>query len=440
MVQDRPSQNDRPPITHTGADETSETRFGPRPVPEGHRHPAGPSESRRIPPHGDVSPDGSRVWPRPSPTAKWLVWGGTALAAAAVTAGTVIVARQLLDAATGPKRKDEPERAVAPPVPRPFKPSPCLPMPAANLLALLDDIASVLDDVAAFSKLAAKKTAGVLGDDLALNAQQVAGVQASRELPVIWAVARGSFVNKAVLVPAALVISAFAPMLVTPLLMVGGTYLCFEGFEKVSHRLLHRGTGDGEHAEDDAEQAEAVVARVLAEPAADPMVLERDKIKGAIRTDFILSAEIIIIALGTVAAAPLLTRIGVLTAVAMLMTVAVYGFVGMIIKLDDLGWWLQRRGGRLAELAGGILLGTAPRLMRFLTVAGTAAMFLVGGGIMVHGVPVLAHSLEALVAPLGPLVGPIATMVGNALAGVVVGAIALAAVALVTSVRRALAR
>ena len=313
-------------------------------------------------------------------------------------------------------------------------------MPAANLLALLDDIASVLDDVAAFSKLAAKKTAGVLGDDLALNAQQVAGVQASRELPVIWAVARGSFVNKAVLVPAALVISAFAPMLVTPLLMVGGTYLCFEGFEKVSHRLLHRGTGDGEHAEDEAEQAEAVVARVLTEPAADPMVLERDKIKGAIRTDFILSAEIIIIALGTVAAAPLLTRIGVLTAVAMLMTVAVYGFVGMIIKLDDLGWWLQRRGGRLAELAGGILLGTAPRLMRFLTVAGTAAMFLVGGGIMVHGVPVLAHSLEALVAPLGPLVGPIATMVGNALAGVVVGAIALAAVALVTSVRRALAR
>ena len=313
-------------------------------------------------------------------------------------------------------------------------------MPAANLLALLDDIASVLDDVAAFSKLAAKKTAGVLGDDLALNAQQVAGVQASRELPVIWAVARGSFVNKAVLVPAALVISAFAPVLVTPLLMIGGTYLCFEGFEKVSHRLLHRGTGDGEHAEDEAEQAEAVVARVLTEPAADPMVLERDKIKGAIRTDFILSAEIIIIALGTVAAAPLLTRIGVLTAVAVLMTVAVYGFVAMIIKLDDLGWWLQRRGGRLAELAGGILLGTAPRLMRFLTVAGTAAMFLVGGGIMVHGVPVLAHSLEALVAPLGPLVGPIATMVGNALAGVVVGAIALAAVALVTSVRRALAR
>ena len=306
-------------------------------------------------------------------------------------------------------------------------------MPAANLLALLDDIASVLDDVAAFSKLAAKKTAGVLGDDLALNAQQVAGVQASRELPVIWAVARGSFVNKAVLVPAALVISAFAPMLVTPLLMVGGTYLCFEGFEKVAHRLLHRGTGDGEHAEEAenaGERAEAVAAR---EPAADPMV------QGAIRTDFILSAEIIIIALGTVATAPLLTRIGVLTAVAVLMTVAVYGFVAVIIKLDDLGWWLQRRGGRPAELAGGILLGTAPRLMRMLTVAGTAAMFLVGGGIMVHGIPVLHHGLEALTAPLGPLAGGVAAMVGNGLAGVVVGAIALAVVVLTTRVRRVLA-
>ena len=309
-------------------------------------------------------------------------------------------------------------------------------MPAANLLALLDDIASVLDDVAAFSKLAAKKTAGVLGDDLALNAQQVAGVQASRELPVIWAVARGSFVNKAVLVPAALVISAFAPMLVTPLLMVGGTYLCFEGFEKVAHRLLHRGTGDGEQAKGEGEQAEAVAAR---EPAADPMVQERGKIKGAIRTDFILSAEIIIIALGTVATAPLLTRIGVLTAVAVLMTVAVYGFVAVIIKLDDLGWWLQRRGGRPAELAGGILLGTAPRLMRMLTVAGTAAMFLVGGGIMVHGIPVLHHGLEALTAPLGPLAGGVAAMVGNGLAGVVVGAIALAVVVLTTRVRRVLA-
>ena len=306
-------------------------------------------------------------------------------------------------------------------------------MPAANLLALLDDIASVLDDVAAFSKLAAKKTAGVLGDDLALNAQQVAGVQASRELPVIWAVARGSFVNKAVLVPAALVISAFAPMLVTPLLMVGGTYLCFEGFEKVAHRFFHGSGGE----QDSQEEVRPVAAEPL--PAADLVEAERAKIKGAVRTDFILSAEIIVIALGTVAAAPLWTRVGVLAAVAVLMTVAVYGFVAVIIKLDDLGWWLQRRGGRPAELAGGILLGTAPRLMRMLTVAGTAAMFLVGGGIMVHGIPVLHHGLEALTAPLGPLAGGVAAMVGNGLAGVVVGAIALAVVVLTTRVRRVLA-
>ena len=307
-------------------------------------------------------------------------------------------------------------------------------MPAANLLALLDDIASVLDDVAAFSKLAAKKTAGVLGDDLALNAQQVAGVHASRELPVIWAVARGSFVNKAVLVPAALVISAFAPMLVTPLLMVGGTYLCFEGFEKVFHRFFHGSGGD----QDSQEEVLPVAAEPLA--AADLVEAERAKIKGAVRTDFILSAEIIIIALGTVAAAPLWTRVGVLAAVAVLMTVAVYGFVAVIIKLDDLGWWLQRKGGRLAGVTGGMLLGAAPRLMRLLTVAGTAAMFLVGGGIIMHGVPVLAHGLERLVAPLGPLAGGMVTMVGNALAGMVIGAVALLAVTLVNGARRLLTR
>ena len=210
-------------------------------------------------------------------------------------------------------------------------------MPAANLLALLDDITSVLDDVAVLSKLAAKKTAGVLGDDLALNAQQVAGVQASREIPVIWAVAKGSFKNKAILVPSALLISAFVPWLVIPLLMVGGAYLCYEGAEKLVHRFL-----PGKHQE--AEYKEGL-ASALIDPAVDLVALEKDKIKGAIRTDFILSAEIIVIALGTVATAPLLTRIGVLVAVALLMTVAVYGFVAIIIKLDDLGAWLHRQGG-----------------------------------------------------------------------------------------------
>lgn len=322
-------------------------------------------------------------------------------------------------------------------------------MAGASLLTLLDDIAAILDDVALMSKVAARKsaamaddvtvmtkvaaqkTAGVLGDDLALNAQQVTGVRAEREVPVVWAVAKGSLVNKAILVPAALLISAFAPWAVTPLLMIGGAFLCFEGCEKLAHRFLHS-------AEEDA-ATHARHAQANADPAVDLAALEQGKIKAAVRTDFILSAEIIIIALGTVATAPLWTRIGVLTAVAVLMTVAVYGFVAVIIKLDDLGWWLQRRGGRPAELAGGILLGTAPRLMRMLTVAGTAAMFLVGGGIMVHGIPVLHHGLEALTAPLGPLAGGVAAMVGNGLAGVVVGAIALAVVVLTTRVRRVLA-
>jgi hypothetical protein len=298
-----------------------------------------------------------------------------------------------------------------------------VPMPAGSLLALLDDITTVLDDVALLSKLAAKKTAGVLGDDLALNAQQVAGVQASREIPVVWAVARGSFLNKAVLVPAALVISAFAPWLVMPLLMVGGAYLCFEGAEKLLHRLLH-----GRHGED--RQKEQLIG-ALTDPAIDMVALEREKIKGAIRTDFVLSAEIIVIALGTVAAEPLMTRIGVLTAVAILMTVAVYGFVAVIIKLDDLGAWLQRRGGPASTFIGGVLLGAAPWLMRFLSVAGTVAMFLVGGGILLHGIPVAAHWLEGLTHPLGGATASLAMLVGNGLFGVAAGAIVVLIVGLV---------
>lgn len=286
-------------------------------------------------------------------------------------------------------------------------------MAAANLLALLDDITSVLDDVAMLSKLAAKKTAGVLGDDLALNAQQVAGVQASREIPVVWAVAKGSFKNKAILVPAALLISTFAPWLVVPLLMVGGAYLCYEGSEKLVHRFFHR--KDGEAADKE------ILISVLADPATDLVALEKDKIKGAIRTDFILSAEIVVIALGTVAGQTLLTRIGVLVAIALLMTVAVYGFVAMIIKLDDLGAWLHRQGGAVNIFLGGLLLRAAPWLMRFLSVAGTVAMFLVGGGILVHGFPLLAHWLEALIHPLNGILATLAMMLGNALFGVVVG-------------------
>ena len=254
-------------------------------------------------------------------------------------------------------------------------------MAGASFLALLDDIATVLDDVAVLSKVAAKKSAGVLGDDLAVNAEQVAGVQAKRELPVVWAVAKGSLVNKAVLVPAALLVSQFAPWAVTPLMVLGGLFLCYEGFEKVAHRFLHS-------ADEDA-AAQAALVAAAADPAVDLVAWERDKIKGAIRTDFILSAEIIVITLGVVGAAPFATRLGTLTAIALLMTVGVYGLVAGIVKLDDAGLQLAaRRGGGALDGAlralGRGLLGAAPKLMKFLGVAGTVAMFLVGGGILTH--------------------------------------------------------
>ncbi len=261
-------------------------------------------------------------------------------------------------------------------------------MALGSLLTLLDDIATVLDDVAVLTKVAAKKTAGVLGDDLALNAQQVAGVQAARELPVVWAVAKGSFVNKLILVPAFLLISWLAPWAVTPLLMLGGAYLCFEGAEKLWHKVAH-------HDEQVQEQQE--VRDAFENPQVDMLAFEKDKIRGAIRTDFILSGEIIVIALGTVAAQPLATRIWVLSAIAIVMTVGVYGFVAAIVKLDDVGLWLQTKSSRLAQTIGGFLLASAPWLMRLLAVAGTAAMFLVGGSILRHG----AHWLPTLEGLLG---------------------------------------
>jgi uncharacterized protein len=296
-------------------------------------------------------------------------------------------------------------------------------MAASSLLALIDDIASVLDDVAILSKVAAKKTAGVLGDDLALNAQQVAGVSADRELPVVWAVAKGSFINKAILVPAALAISAFAPWLVTPLLMIGGAYLCFEGAEKLAHRFLHSAD------EDKAHKAELVQA--LANPQVDLVAFEKDKIKGAVRTDFILSAEIIAIALGTVAGQPFITQVGVLTGIALVMTVGVYGFVAGIVKLDDLGLWLSKTGSAVAQALGRGLLWTAPWLMKFLSIAGTVAMFLVGGGILVHGVPALHHAVEGMVKTAGWWADPLL----NGGVGLVAGAVVLAAVTLTQRLR-----
>jgi uncharacterized protein len=302
---------------------------------------------------------------------------------------------------------------------------------ASSLLALLDDIATVLDDVALLSKLATKKTVGVLGDDLALNAQQVTGVAAARELPVVWAVAKGSLLNKAILVPAALAISAFAPWLVTPLLMVGGAYLCFEGAEKLAHRFLHSNEAEA------AKRAE--LSHALADPDVDLVALEHDKIKGAVRTDFILSAEIIAITLGTVADAAFGTRVLVMVGMAIAMTVGVYGVVAAIVKLDDLGLWLSRRGRALSQGLGRAILAAAPWLMKGLSVAGTAAMFLVGGGILVHGLPPLQQWLESAMDTLST--GALAwaswllPILANGVLGVVAGALVLGVVAAVQRVR-----
>lgn len=297
-------------------------------------------------------------------------------------------------------------------------------MAGSSLLALIDDIATILDDVAVMSKVAAKKTAGVLGDDLALNAQQVAGVSAERELPVVWAVGVGSLKNKVILVPLALAISAFLPWAITPLLMLGGAYLCFEGFEKLAHKFLHGS------AEDEAHHAELSAA--LADPHIDLVTLEQDKIKGAIRTDFILSAEIIVIALGTVADAGFIKQVAVLSAIAVIMTVGVYGLVAAIVKMDDAGLHLSRTG-RIAGVRslGRLLLNAAPPLMKALAVVGTVAMFMVGGGILTHGTPgahdlihTLAHATGSVPA-IGGLLEAVTPTLLDALAGVIAGALVL---------------
>ncbi|QQZ43708.1 DUF808 domain-containing protein [Pseudomonas sp. SK3(2021)] len=298
-------------------------------------------------------------------------------------------------------------------------------MAGSSLLVLIDDIATVLDDVALMTKMAAKKTAGVLGDDLALNAQQVSGVRAERELPVVWAVAKGSFLNKLILVPAALAISAFAPWLVIPLLMLGGAYLCFEGFEKLAHKFLHS------KAEDQAEHQQLIEA--VADPATDLVAFEKTKIKGAIRTDFILSAEIIAITLGTVADAPLMQQVVVLSGIAIVMTIGVYGLVGGIVKLDDLGLWLTQKPGRAAKSIGGAILSAAPYMMKSLSVIGTAAMFMVGGGILTHGVPAAHHWIETVTAHTAEAVGGFSLIMPtllNAVAGIIAGAAVLVAVSL----------
>lgn len=310
-------------------------------------------------------------------------------------------------------------------------------MAGSSLLMLLDDIAAVLDDVALMTKMAAKKTAGVLGDDLALNAQQVSGVRAERELPVVWAVAKGSFRNKFILVPAALAISAFIPWAVTPLLMVGGAYLCFEGFEKLAHPFLH--------SKEDARQARKALHEAAAGADVDLAAFEQDKIKGAVRTDFILSAEIIAITLGTVADAPLVQQVVVLSGIAIVMTIGVYGVVAGIVKLDDGGLYLSQKTGegawpRFQRRFGHGVLKAAPYMMKSLTVIGTAAMFMVGGGILTHGVPVVHHWIDTVAQSTAPFVGAVSVIVPtllNAVAGIIAGAVVLIVVTGVSKVWRA---
>ncbi|MBL8685590.1 MAG: DUF808 domain-containing protein [Myxococcales bacterium] len=306
-------------------------------------------------------------------------------------------------------------------------------MAIANLLGLLEDITTMLDQVAAATKVAAKKTAGVVADDMALNAQQVVGVPAGRELSVVWAVAKGSLVNKVIIIPALLLVSALAPKAVTALLLIGGAFLCFEGFEKVVHKLLHS------KEEDEAHKSEHLAN--VADPAVDLATAEKSKVKGAVRTDFILSAEIAVIALGAVAERPMAIRVATLVAVGLGMTVGVYGLVAVIVRFDDMGVWLVNREGegvgpRFQRALGRTILRAAPWIMRSLSVLGTAAMFLVGGSIVAHNVGPAHKAVDAGVRALSMVPADLARAVLEGLTGVLTGLVAVLVVTAVTKVAK----
>ena len=296
-------------------------------------------------------------------------------------------------------------------------------MAGASLLTLIDDIATLLDDVSVMTKVAVKKTAGVLGDDLALNAQQVTGINADRELPVVWAVAKGSLINKAILVPLALLLAAWQPWLVTVLLMIGGAYLCFEGFEKIAHKWLHKPEEDAQHHQE--------LVNAIEDETVDMVQFEKDKIKGAVRTDFVLSAEIIVITLGTIANKPLMEQLAVLVGISLIMTVGVYGFVAGIVKLDDIGLWLAQKNSAAAQQLGRFFLWLMPVLMKVLAFVGTLAMFLVGGAIVAHNLPHAfgVHHLYEIVAHSAPAwLSGFATVCMDGFTGLLVGAVVLVAV------------
>ena len=300
-------------------------------------------------------------------------------------------------------------------------------MAGASLLTLIDDIATLLDDVSVMTKVAVKKTAGVLGDDVALNAQQVTGINADRELPVVWAVAKGSLINKAILVPLALLLAAWQPWLVTVLLMIGGAYLCFEGFEKIAHKWLHKPEEDAQHHQE--------LVNAIEDETVDMVQFEKDKIKGAVRTDFVLSAEIIVITLGTIANKPLMEQLAVLVGISLIMTVGVYGFVAGIVKLDDIGLWLAQKNSAAAQQLGRFFLWLMPVLMKVLAFVGTLAMFLVGGAIVAHNLPHAfgVHHLYEIVAHSAPAwLSGFATVCMDGFTGLLVGAVVLVAVTIIS--------
>lgn len=260
---------------------------------------------------------------------------------------------------------------------------------AAGIFAILDDIAVLLDDAAVISKVAAKKTVGVLGDDLAVGAEKASGFSASRELPVLWAITKGSFRNKLIILPLAFLLSAFLPWLIVPILLIGGVYLAFEGAEKV-YEYLSGQTHEKPSVETITDPKELLAA-------------EEKKIKSAILTDFILSIEIIIIALGTVATQTLPIQIVVVTVIAILATIGVYGLVALLVRMDDAGLHLLERseemtGGskRLYKMTGELLVAALPKVIKLLSIVGTIAMLLVGGGIFVHHIDAVHHALESM--------------------------------------------
>ncbi|MBU6162701.1 MAG: DUF808 family protein [Myxococcales bacterium] len=293
-------------------------------------------------------------------------------------------------------------------------------MAGSSLLMLIDDIATLLDDISVMTKVAAKKTAGVLGDDLALNANQVTGLSSERELPVVWAVAKGSAINKAILVPGAIAISILMPFAITPLLMAGGAFLCFEGFEKIAHKWLHPKQETDAHREE--------LHKALLDPQVDMVALEKEKINGAVRTDFILSAEIVVISLGTVANETMIKQVGVLIGISLIMTVGVYGLVAGIVRLDDIGLWLLRQPGTAKQKLGRTILAAAPVLMKTLSVLGTAAMFLVGGGIVAHGVHAIEDVIHNIAHAAGPIGDAVLPTVLHGVVGILVGAVIVALV------------